>query len=80
MERVVTGKGAEIGFGLRNEMTPYLDKGLEVVAMLPSDLQNYTEYDAVVLPRTTVPEAAAAFLRYITAPAARRAFAEIGVE
>ena len=63
MERVAGGKGAEIGFGLRNEMTPYLDKGLQFVAMLPDDLQNYTRYEAVVLSRSKAADAARAFLR-----------------
>jgi molybdate transport system substrate-binding protein len=79
MERVAGGKGAEIGFGLRNEMTPYLDKGLQFVAMLPDDLQNYTRYEAVVLSRSKAPDAARAFLRYVTSAAARSEFAKIGV-
>jgi molybdate transport system substrate-binding protein len=79
MERVAGGKGAEIGFGLRNEMTPYLDKGLQFVAMLPDELQNYTRYEAVVLSRSKASDAARAFLRYITAAAARPEFAKIGV-
>ena len=79
MERVAGGKGAEIGFGLRNEMTPYLDKGLQFVAMLPDDLQNYTRYEAVVLSRSKASDAARAFLAYITSAAARPEFAKIGV-
>jgi molybdate transport system substrate-binding protein len=80
MERVAGGKGAEIGFGLRNEMSPYLDKGLQFVAMLPDELQNYSYYDAVVLSRAPSADAARAFLRYITSPAARPLFAKIGVD
>jgi molybdate transport system substrate-binding protein len=80
MERVMNGTGAEIGFGLRNEMTPYLDKGLQFVAMLPPELQSYTSYEAVVLARSTSREAASAFLQYLTAPAARLVFAGIGVD
>ena len=79
MERVAGGKGAEIGFGLRNEMTPYLDKGLQFVAMLPDDLQNYTRYEAVVLARSQAADAARAFLRYVTSAAARPEFEKIGV-
>jgi ABC-type molybdate transport system substrate-binding protein len=61
-------------------MTPYLDKGLEVVAMLPRDLQNYSNLEGVVLSRTKSADAAAAFLRYITSPAARELFAKMGVD
>ena len=79
MEHMIQGKGNEIGFGLSNEMTPYLDKGLEFVAMLPDDLQTYTGYDAAVLARTKSSDAANAFLRYITTPAAKQVFAKAGV-
>jgi len=79
MERVAGGKGAEIGFGLRNEMTPYLDKGLQFVAMLPDDLQNYTRYEAVVLSRSKSADAARAFLAYVTSAAARPEFEKVGV-
>jgi molybdate transport system substrate-binding protein len=79
MQHMVQGQGNEIGFGLSNEMTPYLDKGLEFVAMLPDDLQTYTTYDAAVLARTRASDAASAFIRYITTPAAKQIFAKSGV-
>ena len=79
MQHMIQGKGNEIGFGLSYEMTPYLDKGLEFVAMLPDDLQTYTIYDAAVLTRTKSSDAANAFIRYITTPAAKQVFAKAGV-
>ena len=79
MQHMVQGKGNEIGFGLTNEMSPYLDKGLDFVALLPDDLQVYTTYDAAILARTTSKEAADAFVRYITTPAAKQVFAKSGV-
>jgi molybdate transport system substrate-binding protein len=79
MQHMVDGKGNEIGFGLSNEMTPYLDKGLDFVAMLPDDLQSYTTYDAAVLTRSKSSEAANAFLRYITTPDAKKVFAKSGI-
>ena len=39
MEHMIQGTGNEIGFGLSYEMTPYLTKGLEFVAMLPDDIR-----------------------------------------
>jgi molybdate transport system substrate-binding protein len=79
MQHMIEGKGNEIGFGLSYEITPYLDKGLDFVAMLPDDLQTYTFYDAAVLARTTSRDAANAFIRYITTPAAKIVFARSGV-
>jgi molybdate transport system substrate-binding protein len=79
MQHMIQGKGNEIGFGLSYEITPYLDKGLDFVAMLPDDLQTYTFYDAAVLARTSSREAANAFIRYITTPAAKIVFARSGV-
>jgi molybdate transport system substrate-binding protein len=79
MEHVIAGTGNEIGFGLRSEMTPYLGKGLRFVAMLPDDLQNYTNYDAVVLARSKSADVANAFLRYITTPAAKALFLGAGL-
>jgi molybdate transport system substrate-binding protein len=80
MQHMIQGKGNEIGFGLSYEMTPYLDKGLDFVAMLPDDLQTYTLYDAAVLTRTTSSDAANAFIRYITTPAAKLVFTKSGIE
>jgi molybdate transport system substrate-binding protein len=79
MEHVIAGMGNEIGFGLRPEMTPYLGRGLQFVAMLPDDLQNYTNYDAVVLARSKSADVANAFLRYITTPAAKALFLASGL-
>jgi molybdate transport system substrate-binding protein len=79
MQHMVDGKGNEIGFGLSNEMIPYLGKGLELVAMLPDDIQSYTTYDAAVLARTKSSDAANAFIRYITTPDAKKVFAKSGV-
>jgi molybdate transport system substrate-binding protein len=79
MEHMVQGKGNEIGFGLSYEITPYLDKGLEFVAMLPDDLQTYTTYAAAVLARTQSSDQANAFIRYITTPAAKQVFAKRGI-
>jgi len=79
MQHMIEGKGNEIGFGLSNEIAPYLDKGLDFVAMLPDDLQTYTSYDAAVLARSASRDVANAFIRFITTPAAKIVFARSGV-
>ena len=79
MQHMVEGTGNEIGFGLTNEMTPYLDKGLEFVALLPDEMQTFTTYDVAVLARTKSADAASAFIRFITTPAAKQVFAKSGV-
>jgi molybdate transport system substrate-binding protein len=79
MQHMIEGKGNEIGFGLSNEITPYLDKGLDFVAMLPDDLQTYTSYAAAVLARSASRDVANAFIRFITTPAAKIVFARSGV-
>jgi len=79
MDRMLQGKGMEIGFGLMSEMKPYEAKGLQLTP-LPSEIQNYTSYEAVVLSDAKAAEAAKEFLRYITTPAAKKVLATTGVE
>jgi molybdate transport system substrate-binding protein len=80
MERMIGGKGDEIGFGLMSEMKPYEQKGAQFVGPLPAELQNYTNYDGVVLGRSKSADAAREFIRFVTTPAARKVFAESGVD
>ena len=73
-------RGNEIAFGLTPEAYPYADKGVQTIGPLPSSLQTYTNYEAVVLSRTKSPAVAAMFIAYITTPAARKSLAATGVE
>jgi molybdate transport system substrate-binding protein len=80
LEHVVAGKRREIGFGPITEIKSFEPKGVVLVGPLPADVQNYTTYLAAVLQNTAANEAARDFIRYLTTPAARQAFAATGVQ
>jgi molybdate transport system substrate-binding protein len=80
LEHVVAGKRREIGFGPITEIKSFEPKGVVLVAPLPADVQNYTTYVAAVLSHAGTPDAARDFIRYLTTPAARQAFAATGVQ
>ena len=80
MEHVIKGKGNEIGFGAITEIRMYEPKGLKFVGPLPADVQNYTNYEAVVMIGAANAEAARAVLKVLASPAAKSAFASGGVE
>jgi len=80
MEHVLNGKGKEIGFGAMTEIRSYEPKGIRLVGPLPSAIQNYTSYEAVLMTGATAAEAARAVLRHLATPAAKAAFTAGGVE
>jgi molybdate transport system substrate-binding protein len=80
LEHVIAGKRREIGFGPITEIKSFEPKGVVLVGPLPTDVQNYTTYVAAVLQNTAANEAARDFIRYLTTPAARQAFAATGVQ
>jgi len=80
MDRILQGKGNEIGFGLISEIKPYEEKGVRLVGPLPAALQNYTNYEAIVSPGSKVSDAAKEFIRFLTLPAAKQTFAKTGVD
>ena len=53
---------------------------VEVVGPYPADLQVLTTYSGILLERTPHPEAAEAFLRFLTSPAVRERFRRQGYE
>ena len=77
---MIAGKRREIGFGPITEIKSFEPKGVVLVGPLPADVQNYTTYVAAVLQNTAANEAARDFIRYLTTPAARQAFAATGVQ
>ena len=79
MDRIIQGKGNEIGFGLMSEMKPYEKQGVQL-AWFPASVQNYTNYEAVVLAGTKSGDAATDFIRYMTTPAGKQIFASTGVD
>jgi molybdate transport system substrate-binding protein len=80
MEHVIRGTGREIGIGPITEIRPYQTRGLRFVGPLPAPIQNHTSYVATLLAGRPADGPAAAFVRYISSPAARAVFAETGVE
>jgi len=80
MEHVIKGKGNEIGFGAITEIKLFEPKGLKLVGPLPADVQNYTNYSAVVLNTTTSPDLGKQFLTFLSSPEAKQAFVSAGVE
>ena len=80
MERMIAGKGEEIGFGLLSEIKPFEDKGVRLVGRLPDNVQNYTLYDGVVLSRSKSADVAKQFISYLSTPSAKQAFAASGVD
>jgi len=80
MDRILQGKGAELGFGLLSEIKPYEMKGIRVVGPLPDALQSYINYEGIASDSSSLSNTARTFLRYIGTPAARQVFARTGVD
>lgn len=79
VEHVRTGRGREIGIGAITEIMLFRDKGVRLVGPLPAELQNYTTYVAIAMPRPDAPaDHAQALLAHLRAGSA--AFAAAGIE
>lgn len=74
---VVEGK-AELGFTIISEILPV--SGAELVGPLPAELQNYVVFTAGISPNARDPEAAKAFIKFLTAPAALPVLKAKGME
>jgi molybdate transport system substrate-binding protein len=79
-DHVSKGKPNEIGLGATTVIIEAKNQGLEFVGPLPAEIQNYTAYAATVAGKNSETTAAAEFLRYLTTPAAKAAFAAAGME
>ncbi len=80
MEHVIRGSGREIGFGAMTEIRMYQTKGLKLAGPLPAEVQNYTEYEAVVMTGAPNADAARAVLKVLASQAGKAAFVSGGVE
>jgi molybdate transport system substrate-binding protein len=80
LDHLLKGKGNEIGVGAITEIIVYTKKGLKLVGPLPSEVQNYTTYTAALMAGAKSPDAAKAFIRFLTSPSSKAAFAATGVE
>ena len=79
-DHVSKGKGDEIALGATTVIVEAKSNGLKFVGPLPAEIQNYTTYAAAVAADGPAKEAAREFVRYLTTPAAKAAFAEAGIE
>lgn len=79
-EHVSQGKPNEIGLGATTVIVDAKNRGLAFVGPLPNEIQNYTAYAAAVAGKNSPAAAAPEFLRYLTTPAAKAAFAAAGIE
>jgi molybdate transport system substrate-binding protein len=80
MDRIIQGKGNEIGFGLISEIKPYEQKGVQMVGPLPAAVQSYINYEAIVSVGSKVSDEAKSFIRYVTTPPAKKVLAGTGVD
>lgn len=80
LEHVIRGTGREVGIGAITEIKAYESKGLTFVGPLPAELQNYTSYVAGVVTAAGAPERGAAFIRFVTSPAAKTVFSATGAQ
>jgi molybdate transport system substrate-binding protein len=80
MDRMMQGKGNEIGFGLLSEIKPYEGKGIQLAGRLPENIQAYTNYEAVVFAGSKAAGVAKEFIQHLATPAAKQIFASTGVD
>jgi molybdate transport system substrate-binding protein len=66
--QAVANGDAELGITQISEILPYA--GAELIGPLPAEVQLYTVYPAAVAAGTKEPDAAAALIKFLTAPAA----------
>ena len=77
-ERVIQGKGDDIGVGT----IPLINatKGLRLIGPLPAEVQSYIVYAAAQMSGAPSPEAGRAFIAFLGSPTAKSLFAANGVE
>jgi molybdate transport system substrate-binding protein len=75
---VVARGEAEIGFQQLSELRPIA--GIDIVGLLPPAAQKVTVFSAGVVRNAAHPDAARAFLAYLTSPNARLVIEQTGLE
>lgn len=80
LSHVIKGKDNEIALGATAVIIEAANRGLKFVGPLPAEIQNYTNYAATVAADGAAKDTAREFVRYLTTPAAKAAFAEAGIE
>jgi molybdate transport system substrate-binding protein len=77
-ERILQGTGNDIGVGTITQIIA--TKGLKLVGPLPAEIQSHIVYAAAPMTSAKSPQAAKAFISFLTTSAAKAAFAATGVE
>jgi molybdate transport system substrate-binding protein len=77
---IIKGSGNEIGFGAITEIMLFEPKGLQYAGPLPSEVQNYTSYDAGISISSPNAEIAKTFLNNISTSRANGQFQKVGIE
>jgi molybdate transport system substrate-binding protein len=80
MDHLLKGKGREIGFAPMTEIRLYEPKGLRFVGPLPAEVQQYNAYAASLMRGGANAPAAAALVKFLGGPQAKKALAGAGVE
>jgi len=80
LARVAAGTSGDLGFGAITAIKAFDGKGTTYVAPLPNSLQNFTGYEGAVMRGARVPQTAAAFLQFLTTPAARLTLEAAGLQ
>jgi molybdate transport system substrate-binding protein len=77
---IIKGSGNEIGFGAITEIMLFEPKGLQYAGPLPSEVQNYTSYDAGISISSPNAEIAKTFLNNINTSRSNGQFQKVGIE
>jgi ABC-type molybdate transport system substrate-binding protein len=80
MQRIGASHRTEIGFTMVSEIKLGEAHGGKLVGPLPAAVRTYTAYDVIVMSAAHAPDAARAFVRAITTPAAKKVLAASGWE
>jgi len=77
-ERVIQGKGNDIGAGVITIIKE--TKGIRLLGPLPAEIQSYQTYAAAPMIAAASPAAAKRFIAFLASPAAKASFSASGVE
>jgi molybdate transport system substrate-binding protein len=77
IEPLIHGKGKEVGFMPVVQILHWRGRGLQLLAPLPDDIQNYTRYAAAPASNS---EGGVTFVRFLGTPEAKAMFAAVGIK
>jgi molybdate transport system substrate-binding protein len=77
-DELLKRKGNDLGVGLTTQIAAYRKNGLQLVGPLPAELQSSIPFTAAAMVSSKSPDLARAFVKFLTSPPAKEAFAAIG--